>query len=112
MGNMAEENRMEIAGMPGRALIDRAATMAGVLGHVRRDTHRADDTYPVVRVVPLSAPMVTRRVVNGSSPSITIAASGSAVPVAAVTAVSTMKPWRFSVSVVHCAALGKREHGG
>jgi len=78
----------EVPGVSHRAPVNgTAAGSPDGLRDMRRHVHRADRVDPVARIVQLSAPTVMRRLVNGSSPSIRIAASRPPVPVAAVTAV-------------------------
>ena len=88
-----------IPGMPRRAPIDRAAAIAEfILGHVRRDAHAADGRDPRPDVVGLvggdgEPPRRQGQLAQQGNRGIALSR-----PLASVTAVSMMKPWRFSVS--------------
>ena len=88
-----------VAGMTGGAAINRApaaramyCAMWGVTRIVRNAATQARVSNS------LSAATVMRRLVKGKSPTMAIAASRYAVPPALVTAVSTIRPCRLSVS--------------
>jgi len=87
-----------VSGVTRRAAIDRAAATIGlrILRDVRRDIQLARLSDKVARVVVLVA-AERRSTPIRQIPSIVSAASRSAVPVAAVTSASTIKPCRFSV---------------
>lgn len=90
-----------VRGVPGCALVQRTAALLG--RDVRRDARFAKSLDEIADVVAAGATECTAAFFP-SLPSISRAASRSAVPVASVSRVSTTKPLRFSIRTWPCSA--------